>query len=85
MSIPEDGVGQFTEMPDNAVKPCMIRAPVIPVRASIASGRISTLRNSIGWLSAWSEIVPPSSILSPFLINFRRRRLCRRAGPFRIR
>ena len=52
------------------------------------SGRISTLRNSIGWLSDWSEIVPPWSILSPFRSSISRRAsasLGRRAGPSRIR
>ncbi len=29
------------------------------------SFRSSTFRNSIGWLSDWSEIVPPESILVP--------------------
>ena len=33
--------------------------------AAHLSGRISTLRNSTGWLSACSEIQPPLSIFSP--------------------
>src|SRR5262249_55262337 len=75
----EEGEQQVTELaPRRAEEP----GPPSAHRATISlpailrhgdSGRISTLRNSIGGLSDWSEIVPPPIILSPFAPSINRR------------
>jgi hypothetical protein len=53
------GAGSRKVRSANRREPGHQHKPVSLCPAYSFSGRISTLRNSIGWLSDWSEIVPP--------------------------